>query len=163
MDFISYFLSVIIAYSGILFGLLLGKIAKEELKPGKRFFLLMQNILFIMFLVLFLFFFLNNKILIIMGILIIIIIIFKSIKQNFGVILKKSINPYYVYIIYGILIFLVQIKLNEFFVLLTIIFVYGLPTGSLVYYSKKDILKQVLSKTVFLGIAAVVFLMFKGL
>jgi hypothetical protein len=45
MAFLNYLLISLIVYSGLLFGIILSMMAKEEIKPGKKYFILVHNII----------------------------------------------------------------------------------------------------------------------
>lgn len=46
MELISYLLNLVITFSGLLVGIILAYIAPEELKPGEKYHLLLQNFIF---------------------------------------------------------------------------------------------------------------------
>ena len=48
MEILNYVLALVFSFLGIFAGMLLGYIAKEELRAGKKYFIWMQNILLIL-------------------------------------------------------------------------------------------------------------------
>ena len=51
ITYLNYFLASIISYLGLLVGLIIIKLAPEEHKPGKKYFILLRKILFFLILV----------------------------------------------------------------------------------------------------------------
>ena len=121
MEILNYFLALIVSFSGIFVGMLLGYIAKEELKPGKKYFIWMQNIILILAAIFVLYSFHLNIILsIIIGLLITLGIIYFKPKAVIG------------YILLAILIFISIGNTNLFILTSSLTFLYGFPTGSLI-------------------------------
>ncbi len=124
MSILEFFLASLIVFVGIPTGIIVGKIAKEELKDGKKYFLRFQSILFalIVFFVLELY-----KVHIVISIIASLLVLFLSIK----------IKEKYAYIIFAVVLAL-SIKRIDFFVIESaLIFLYGLPTGSLIILNCK--------------------------
>lgn len=118
----TYFaLAAVVVFMGIVSGIILAFIAKEELKQGKRYFVLMRNLLLALIVVFLLYFYYINKYLI----LIISVLLFLSLSK---INLKKD---YIVYWLTGIVLLLVS-KNKDFLLIESIlIFLYGLPAGTL--------------------------------
>jgi len=129
ITFISYFLASIIAYLGLLLGIILIKLAPEEQKPGKKYFILIKKILFFVIIVLILFFYKVNIILITILLFFIIILILNK-KIN----LENSIR---VYFFLGIVFYLSSKIFNLFVIESALIFLFGIPTSSLIIKLKK--------------------------
>jgi len=107
-----------LSFSGILFGLLLRKIAKEEIKPGKKYFsVLMKICLIIISLILMYNFKISWTILI-------------------GILLAYFIPFNYLFLSLSFII------INDF-LLFIILFIFGLPYGTLIKDNKK-ILKELI-------------------
>ena len=106
----------IIAFLGLIFGIFLGKYTKEELKDGKKYFILLEKaILFV--LILFLLYKVSFSFL---------VVIFSLL----GVLLSRKLNKIYFYL--GLTFVLVSdLSISA------LIFIFGLPYGSLLYHSKK--------------------------
>ena len=145
----NYFLASVIAFSGLFMGLLLAHIAKEELKQGKKYFVILQKIILILIMI-----FLNTKyyILIIASILLIFIL------KNY---LKKQIPeiPLY-YLIFGIIFFFASRNPAILAIQSSLVFLYGLPTGTL-YYKRKltmSIMEILKNTTFFIPIIALFLL-----
>ena len=128
MQLLNYSLISIISFSGLLIGMLLAFTAKEELKPGKKYFLLLQKLTLLLILI-----FLVNFFNVILYLRIIIYILF-ILLMTFNI---KS------QVIYPALaaVFFLSSKNPELFITNSIlIFLYGFPTGSL--FAKKLIKKK---------------------
>jgi len=125
ITFISYFLASIIAYLGLLLGVILIKLAPEEQKPGKKYFILLKKILFFIIIISVLFFYKLNIILITILIIFVLILILNR-KIN----LEKS--PL-VYLLLGIIFYLSSKIFNLFIIESVLIFLFGIPSSSLVF------------------------------
>ena len=117
-------LNILIAYTGLIFGFILSIISPEELKPGKKYFLTFKNLMF--------------------GSFLIATVVLFSLQNDYAYIilfgfftipflyLKAKVNSNYkeigMYALFTIPVFFVT---NHQLILLTIIFLYGLPTGTL--------------------------------
>jgi len=129
ITFISYFLASIIAYLGLLLGVILIKLAPEEQKPGKKYFILLKKILFFIIIISILFFYKLNIILITILIIFVLILILNR-KIN----LEKS--PL-VYLLLGIIFYLSSKIFNLFVIESVLIFLYGIPASSLIIKLKE--------------------------
>tara|TARA_Y100000310_G_scaffold345817_1_gene470422 strand:+ start:2219 stop:2677 length:459 start_codon:yes stop_codon:yes gene_type:complete len=150
MQPLTYILTLAVAYLGIIGGLILAKIAEEELKDGRKYFLLLQNILLMLALTFMLMF---NKLNIILssaiGVVVFILLIY------FGKGYGKYI-PKIAYVLFGF-IFYFSSKIESLFIIESIIiFLYGLPTGSFDY--KKKVYKILLSYSPFMILGLVLYL-----
>lgn len=128
ITYLNYFLASIIAYLGLLLGIILIKLAPEEQKPGMKYFILLKKILFFIALVAILFFYKVN-------------IIFTTVLLLFVIILmlNKKINldkSGLVYFFLGILFYLSSKILNLFVIESILIFLYGIPNASLILKKK---------------------------
>lgn len=162
MEFISYSISILLAYTGLFFGLLLGKIAKSELRDGKKYFILLQNILVLIILIVFILSLINNKYLMIF-LIVLIIVIFMTIYSKSRSIYRNLIEIKYAYIIFGALIFFINESVNHFFIILSLIFIFGLPSGSIILYEKKRKYNKLLINGSFVLIAIIFYLSFNFL
>jgi hypothetical protein len=123
--YLNYFLASIIAYLGLLIGLILIRLAPEEQRPGKKYFILLKKILFFLILVFLLFFYKINTILS-LALLIIVIVLMLNKKIN----LRKSA---FVYFLLGTIFYLSYFsEIIDLFVMESVlIFLYGIPDASL--------------------------------
>ena len=122
MELINYTLLTIVTYIGIFCGVVLSFISPEELKPGKRYFLIMQKILlFLMSISLF------YHITFINIILSLTIVLFAIIQKN----------SFIAYLLFAIIIFINVQNIALVTIISVLIFLYGLPTGSLLSNTKK--------------------------
>ncbi|MFH0867861.1 MAG: hypothetical protein V1831_00980 [Candidatus Woesearchaeota archaeon] len=120
---IDYFLASIITYLGLLLGVILIKIAPDEHKPGKKYFILLKKILFFLILAVLLFFYKVHVILTAV-LLVFILVLMLNKKLN----LTKS---WLVYLFFGV-IFYLSSKITELFVIESVLmFLYGIPNASL--------------------------------
>ena len=131
LTYLNYFLASIIAYLGLLLGIILIKFAPEEQKPGKQYFILLKKILF--FLILF-FLMLFYKVDIILTIILLFFVI--------TLMLNKKINLDklgLVYFFLGVVFYLSYFSkiFNLFTIETVLIFILGIPTASLTLKSKK--------------------------
>ena len=126
MEVLNYLLALAASFSGIFVGMFLGYITKEELKPGKQYFLWMQNIVLILSVIFVLYSFHFNVVLFVITGLVI----------TLGII---NFNPNGImgYVFLAILIFLSIGNTNLFILTSSMVFLYGLPTGSLFLIRKK--------------------------
>lgn len=125
---IEYFLASIIAYLGLLLGVILIKLAPEEQKPGRKYFIFLKKIIFFLILVVLLFFYKVNIILTTV-LLVFVIILMLNKKLNLN---KSSL----VYLLLGI-VFYLSSKIPDLFVIESVlIFLYGVPNASLILKGK---------------------------
>ena len=114
-------LELLFALTGIIFGLLLGYIAPEEVHPGEKYFLWLKRGLLLGIFILIFYYSLSNYMLFIISALILV---------NFLLELKFKSNyfeiPYYILLIIFYL-------LTPFTLLAILVFLYGLPTGTLLF------------------------------
>lgn len=120
-------LAFIISLLGLFAGLSLRKIAKEEIKPGAKYFKIIREVLFVAILLWFFFFSKIDRTTIVISVILFVIL-------DFG------FKNYYA-------VFGLAFGIAPGFVLSALIFVYGLPAGSLI--KKKAILKHSLSYLIF--------------
>ena len=128
MQLLNYSLISLISFLGLLVGIILAFTAKEELKPGKKYFMLMQKITLLIILIFLLNFFNINLYLRI------------TIYVLFILLMAINIKSQIIYPVLGI-VFFISSKNPELFIINSIlIFLYGFPTGSL--FAKKIIKKK---------------------
>tara|TARA_Y100000310_G_scaffold255534_2_gene263044 strand:+ start:5397 stop:5864 length:468 start_codon:yes stop_codon:yes gene_type:complete len=126
---LNYFLASIIAYLGLLLGIILIKFAPEEQKPGKKYFILIKKIIFF-FIIAFPLFYYKINIILASVLLIFIIILMLNKKMN----LEKSAL---VYLLLGIVFYLSSKIFNLFIIETALIFLYGMPNSSLMINVKR--------------------------
>lgn len=154
MLFINYFFASVISYLGLLIGIILIKIAPEEQKPLKKYFIHFRRILMFIILFLVLFYFINNYLILIILLGLFLILIYFEHKSN-DFFIKSFIN----YSFLGIIFFAVSNNSNLFTLESSLILIYGLPTASLLY-KKKNHFKIFYYNLSFLVIANLLFLIF---
>lgn len=112
-------LASLIVLLGLPAGLILAKIAKEELKDGEKYFLFLQDVLFILTTLLFFSQF-NVYAFFIFGIL----------SALFAI--KVNLRPDVVYPLFIVMFLISMFNQNLIIYLSSMMFLYGLPTGALV-------------------------------
>ena len=139
MQLSNYSLISLISFSGLLIGMLLAFTAKEELEPGKKYFLLLQKLTLLLVLIFLLNFFNINLYLRITTYVLFILLMAINIKSQI------------IYPALAVVFFLSLKDINLFITNSILIFLYGFPTGSL--FAKKLIKKRKLFvlKNIFLN------------
>ena len=134
MNLLNQTLVLLFSLTGIIFGLILAFIAPEELKIGKKYFLLLKRIIFVLIFFLinyYLYLAENYYLLIPFTILAVVLFII-------GFVQKKPIYELFNYLNFVVPYFFVTD--NQFKLLLaTLIFLYGLPTGTLLRKTFKNV------------------------
>ncbi|MBT4804748.1 hypothetical protein HON71_01105 [Candidatus Woesearchaeota archaeon] len=134
MNLLNQVLVLLFSLTGTIFGLILALIAPEELKAGKKYFILLKRTIFaiIFFLVNYYLYLAKNYYLLIpFTILAIVLFIIEFVQ-------KKPIYELFNYLIFVIPYFFVMD--NQFHLLLAgLIFIYGLPTGTLLRKAFKNV------------------------
>jgi len=122
MELLTYSLTLIICFLGLFFGVILAFSAKEELKPGKKYFIFMQKII----------------------LLIILIILLNLFNINFYIklaayallifLMEVNLKNEMIYALLGTAFFISSSEKSLFFLIASLIFLYGFPAGSLFAY-----------------------------
>ncbi len=123
-------LTITISLIGFLLGVILSYIAPEELKPGKKYFIFMKGFLFYLILAysLFLFIYFQNFYFTLIPIIYFPINLFYIKKQRKYL---QTISNYLFFIIIYITITIMVSNNNLLIILPVLIFLYGLPAGTL--------------------------------
>ena len=167
ITFLSYFLASITTYLGLLVGLILIKMAPEEQKPGKRYFILLRKILFfILFIPMLYYYKINIAFSLALLAFVAALILRKNLKldmlensdcahsslqrgvsnRNFRHAQKHAPHfsagsvfdkSYLTYFLLGIFFYLGSRFIDLFVVEAVLIFLYGIPNASLVFSQKK--------------------------
>ena len=153
MEPTSYFVSSAIVVLGIFLGVLLGYIAKEELRPGRKYLALMQAAILLLMVVFAVYYRLMQYIPIM---LLFILLVWLEAKK-----ITKEPKPGFYYVIYMIFAFLFfeASKTGSFIVFDSLIFLFGLPAGSLMFMKKKWVKNSVSLAVMFIVLSAVLFLL----
>lgn len=148
---LSYILAVIISFLGLLVGSLLICMASEEQKPGKKYFVFVQNIILSLIIAFLLFFYNLN---------IFLIIIISIIVYLLSVYIKNPNRSYALYALFGVFFYMVFKNNNLLIILSILVFIYGLVTAFLLtdVKNKKSILKVMYSHSTFLLTSLLPFL-----
>jgi hypothetical protein len=152
LTYLSYFLASIIAYLGLLLGVILIKLAPEEQKPGKRYFIILKKTIFLLVLIFYLFFYRFNPTLsIILLAITFILMLNKKLKLE-----KTSLT----YFFFGA-VFYASSKIPDLFVIESIlIFLYGIPASSLILQLKKKNYKEIFVKNLWFFAPILLYLVF---
>ena len=146
---IEYFLASIVSYLGLLLGVILIKLAPEEQKPGKKYFILFKKILLFLIIAIFFSFIKINAVIVI---LLLIILFFFLINKK--ITLESTVLTY---ILFGIL-FTLSFRIQNLFIIESVlIFLYGIPTASLILNVKKKNYKDVFVKNLLFFVPVIVF------
>ncbi len=113
-------------------GYFLGKTTKEELKAGKKYFMGMQHVLFIAIAAVFLYAGKWNLYVVVTGLT----IVFAYLT------LKQARNPFASEALFGIA-FSLAVNAEIIFLISALVFLYGLPTGSLFVKQRKGLWKAI--------------------
>lgn len=153
MNLLSYSLAAIVSYLGLFVGFILAIMAKEEVKPGEKFLILMQKIVLLLIFIFLLIFIDLNYLLVLLILLFIVIYSFKR---------KKHFNEIpHIYLVLAIIFYLSSKNLNLFTIESSLILLYGLPTGTLLTTkSKKESLLKMLRNIGFIILAIFLFILF---
>jgi hypothetical protein len=120
---LTYFLTLIFVFLGVYVGTLLGFIAKEELKPGRMYFRALENTLLVFIVLILLYAYgANLYILILLGVAASVFLYYTS--------ESTPINQM-AYFLLGIAFFFSTRSTDLFIIISTLIFIYGMPLGSL--------------------------------
>ncbi|MBI2651333.1 hypothetical protein HYX01_02590 [Candidatus Woesearchaeota archaeon] len=152
IDYLTYFLASIASYSGLLLGIILIKLAPEEQNPGKRYFILLQKIILLAALIFLLAFY---KVELIISAIIILAAI---------LLLNKKIIPEktgFAYIFLGTIFYLSSKIFDLFVIEASLIFLFGVPTSSLIFNYKKKNYNDVFTKNLWFFVSAIlIYFMF---
>jgi hypothetical protein len=137
---ISYLLTAIVSYLGLLAGMIVSYLAREELKAGEKFFIIMQHTLLFLFAVIALS---TRQVLVAVSI---VALLFLS---------HRLTVSYLVYPLLAVLLFSTT-SVHDRFLTAALIFIYGLPTAALDY---RDGLKPLFYNAGFLVFSLLLLLM----
>ncbi|MBN2422651.1 hypothetical protein JXB41_05460 [Candidatus Woesearchaeota archaeon] len=126
MEFLRYVLLLLLGFSGLIIGIILTYFTKEELPTGEKYFKILQSFLVIVILFTF-FYYLNLDLYLTLLLFILSIIILKIIVLKFNIKNPSKI----IYILFGF-VFYLSGKTQGVNIAVSLIFLYGFPTGSLV-------------------------------
>ena len=153
VTFLSYFLASLIAYLGLLVGIILIRMAHEEQKPGKRYFILLKKILFFAILALPLCYFKIN-------IIISLVLLSFVVALMLGNRLKLD-KSYIIYFLLGIFFYLGSRFIDLFAMEAVLIFLYGIPNASLMFSLKnKDYNELFIKNLPFFVPIAILYIIF---
>ncbi len=132
MGILSILLALLVPALAPLAGYFLGKATKEELKAGKKYFIAMQHVLFVAIAAVFLY----------AGKWSIYVVVAGLAVAFAYVAFRQARNPFTSEALFGIA-FSFAVNAEILFLLSALVFLYGLPTGSLFARQKKGIWKSI--------------------
>lgn len=153
IQFLNYFLMSIIAALGLAGGYFLGKIAKEELKSGEKYFKLTGHIILSLIALIYIYFLSTYKILQ--------FILFALVITAFIIIKIRAIKtalPAAKWIFSG-LGFIFYSSPKNIILIGALIFIYGLPIGTLAFFNKEP-KKIILPIALFIVVSNILYLFF---
>lgn len=141
MQTLSYSLAAIIAYLGLLTGVLISRFTKEELEPGKKHFRRLKTVIFLLIVVFFSYFSIKNMEILSIIFAAVALAIFLVYFTHFGAKLKTKIpikDPHISYLALAA-IFYLSARISALFVIeSSLIFLFGLPMGALLACAARD-------------------------
>ena len=152
ITFLIYFLASLIAYLGLLVGIILIRMAPEEQKPGRKYFILLKKFLFFIILIPMLYFYKLN----IVFSLALLSLLAALILSN----RLKLDKSYPIYVSLGILFYLSARFIDLFVMEAVLIFLYGIPDASLAFSLKKKNYGGIFIKNLSFFVPAILYLAF---
>lgn len=150
MEFLNYALASLVAFSGLWAGAILAFISPEEMKPGKRYFRIMAKAVFILIVLAMALFFGTEK------------AFFSIIFILLSILFVIYAHERYIYPLLGVFFYIASKDPVYFPVIAGMIFILGLPRGSLFAYEhtgmkKYRIMRKILICNFFFVIALPLF------
>lgn len=133
MQSINYFFASVISFLGLLVGIILIRIAPEEQKPLSKYFSLLGNIFLFLIFVFQIFYHFNSRIY--LAALVFLLAALLAAEFKIKAPLKKSVL---IYSVFGILFFISSVNTGLFAIESSLIFLYGIQAGSMMYSKKKN-------------------------
>jgi len=132
MQFTNYFFASIISFLGLIAGIVLVRIAPEEQKPLERYFISARKIFLFLIFIFIIFYYFNNPFYLLVLLIYLAFLLF--VEYKIEDLFRKSMI---ICTALGILFFLSSKNINLFAIESSLIFLYGLPTASLMYARKE--------------------------
>jgi hypothetical protein len=153
METINYILAVLVTFLSLFLGVVLARLTKEELKPGEKYFKFLKYIFLIAVIFISLYVSISNKDFIIFAIVLVI--------SLYLLFYKKKQKETYIYALLGFIIYYSSSFINLFLLESALIFLYGLPTGTLITKGmikkqKRLIVKEILITTISYPLIAII-------
>ena len=151
MNFLNYFLISLVVYLGLLIGIILSFMAKEELKPGKRWFILVHNVIlgFVLFFLL-LFLDVNYYLTLFLPLLLIVFLFYYS-----EIYRKSSV----IYLLLGVVFWISSKNKEPLLIISSLVFFYGFLISSLqISFKSKNYYKILLKNLLFFICLALFFI-----
>jgi len=156
---INYFIVSFLVYSGLFIGLILAFIAKEEIKPGRKYFVFLKKMVLSLVIV---FLFVLHKLdyIIVLPALAIVLVYFYKVRVN-----KGFNEDFLIYLILGAIFYSSYKNTNLFVIESSLMFLYGFPTGTLLvdFKSKWRSVFEILKSVGFLFVSCGLPFLFSNL
>ncbi|MBW3015889.1 hypothetical protein KY330_05695 [Candidatus Woesearchaeota archaeon] len=149
---LQYILVSILIFASVFLGHLLAIIAKEEIKHGVKYFKMLQKILFLAIVITTVYFYFEEKLILILSLILLAVFFY----------LRK--RPYYDILSYVLFSFFYFVSYEKTLIIPSLMFIYGLPTGSLLFHRFKKnnlIIEQIFIRYLwFILLSLVLYLLF---
>jgi len=152
MPFTNYAIAALISFSGLIVGIFIAKMAQEELKDGRKYFVALQKLILVAILFVILYFYNVD-----LELVIVLSLVFAAIIHfYFDKIPGKTIYPFLA------VVFAISYGVEKlFFTEAALIFIYGLPTAALlVNFRKKNYWKIVVHHVGFVIVALLLYIVY---
>ena len=130
--FLLYSLIALISFLGLLVGMILTYSNKDELKPGRKYIILVQKIIWTLIMIVTAFVYNLHW-------FVLLLIFIFTISPFFN---KKQIKTPSIYFFFGIIFYLSTNSINLLAVNASLIFLFGLPSGTLIKTDEKSKIKK---------------------
>jgi hypothetical protein len=144
MDFLTYILTSLVSFTGLIVGIILSRISPEEMPTGRKFFPLVQKIALVAIAAIFISSLVSNLFL---RLLLYAAAIF---------LLNIKLSPQIVYPLLAVP-FALTLENQAFMPIAVMVFVYGLPTGSLYSGKNSGLFLYSAPKLSFIALAAILY------
>ena len=141
MSLLNYSLTAFVTYLGLIAGMILAFSTEEELKPGRKYFAILQHVCYFIIFGLLFYYFGVNKLTGELTTTAILFVILSYLCYHFGVKAKGKKMPlikyYIIYAALAIIFYLSSKIIGIHIIISSVIFVYGLPTGTILTDPRK--------------------------
>jgi len=151
MEFLNYLLLSITAFSGILLGIILIKIAPEEQMPLVKYFTVSKRILLALMFAFLIFFYIFDRLSLLLSILLLFPALFVELKSEDS---ARKLSE--IFALLGIIFFLSSPNSNLIAVTSALIFIYGALFSSIIY--SRNLIMDLASGLMFLLVSSALFL-----
>ena len=151
MQFFNYFLLSIASFSGILLGIILIKIAPEEQKPLRGYFIFSKRVLLVLMFAFLIFFYVFDRLSLFLSILLLFPALFVEFRSEDS---ARKLSE--LFALLGVIFFLSSPNTNLLAIISALIFLYGALFSGIIY--SRNLIKDVASGSMFLLVSGALFL-----